>query len=83
MEQGGKRSSLNSDACKTHPLKPYQIGSKQGWDFIIGADHGKGAWRSVAKLYHTDYPTQRAQEEERKICWTDRRMEYGRGFFIL
>ena len=43
-------------ACKNH-LMPYKIGSKLGWEIIIGADHGKGSWRSVAKVYHSDYPT--------------------------
>ena len=82
QEQCGKRSATSA-AYKNHTLKPYLIGNKLGWELIVGADHGKGAWRSVVKVYHADYPTRRAQEEERKICWTDKRMDDERGYFLL
>ena len=35
------------------------------------------------KVYYSDYPARRAQEEARKISWTDRRMEHERGYFLL
>ena len=82
LEQSGKRSAT-STACKTHPLTPYKVGTKLGSELIISANHGKGAWRSILKVYHTDYPTRRAQEEARKISWTDDRMEEERGSFLL
>ena len=82
LEQIGKRAAT-STARKTHPLTLYKVGTKLGWELIIGADHGKGAWRSIVKVYHTDYPTQRAQEEARKFSWTDNQMEDERGYFLL
>ena len=82
QEQGGKRSATSS-AYKNHTLQSYHIGNKLGWELIIGADHGKGAWRSVVKFYHPDYPTRRDQKEERNICWKNRRMDDDRGYFLL
>ena len=85
LEESGKRSEISS-ACKNHnlPLSPFVTGrNKLGWELIVGADHGKGSWRSVIKVYHTDYTFRRAQEDARKICWTDRRMEDERGYFLL
>ena len=35
------------------------------------------------KVYHTNYPTRRAQEEAGKISWTDNRMEDEQGYFLL
>ena len=81
-EHGGKRL-VKSTTCKNHPLKAYQIGTKVGWELIVGADHGKGAWRSVVKVYYSDYEERRAQAEASKICWTDRRMDDEHGYFLL
>ena len=75
LQQGGKHS--DEPACKNHlPLTPFLTGRNNlGWELISGSNHGKGSWKSVVKVYQTDYSIQRAQEDTRKICWRDRRMD--------
>ena len=65
------------------PAKSILNWTKVGWELIVGADHGKGAWRSVVKVYYSDYEERRAQAEASKICWTDRRMDDEQGYFLL
>ena len=83
QEQGGTSSVLQSTEPDNQPLISYQIGTKFGWKLILGADHSKGAWKSLGKVYTADYPTRSAQEEGRKICWTERKMDHKCGYFLL
>ena len=58
-------------------------GGRRGWEIVFGADHGKGSWKSVVKLFYRSYKHRKERIESSKTNWTSDSMESNIGYFTF
>ena len=71
---------VNSSSKNEAKLSPYETGSvnrETGWELIFGADHGRGLWKAVIKLYYKDYNFRRDAHLKSMLETTTRQSKEG------
>jgi len=63
----------NGNGNGTKGFDPYilRVGDSKGWEVLVGADHGQGAWRSWIRMYPASPDLRRQRHEAWKLDKTN------------